>query len=147
MTDEQTPAEYASEIEASRGRFLAFVQQCTDADWHAVPVDGDPRQVGVILDHVAHAYEYLTGWIGELAAGHAVEVNSDIVDKLNAEHSADVGSVTPASVTGHLRSSGDTLIAPASGLDPGQVELGDGQGRRFANRLDRRTGRWARRRG
>jgi hypothetical protein len=132
MTDEQTPTECASEIEASRGRLLAFATQCTDADWHAVPIEGDPRCVGVILDHVAHAYEYLTGWIGELVAGQAVEVDSDVVDKLNAEHSADVGTVTHDSVAIHLRSSGDTLIALVSGLEPAQLELGDGQVRRFA---------------
>lgn len=132
MTDEQTPIECAAEIDASRGRFLAFAAQCTDADWHAAPIDGDPREVGVICDHVAHAYEYLTGWIGELTTGLTVEVNPDVVDKLNSEHSADVGPVTPASVTNHLQSSGDALIALVGGLEPDQLDLADGQVRRFA---------------
>jgi hypothetical protein len=132
MTDEFSPAEHAAEIEAARDRFSAFVRQCTDGDWDAASIDGDRRPVGVISDHVAHAYEYLAGWIGELVAGRPVDVNPDIVDALNAEHAADIGSVTPAHVADHLQSSGDALIGLIAGLEPGQLDVGEGRVRRFA---------------
>lgn len=132
MADDLSAAEHADQIDAARQRLLRFTAQCTDADWRAAPVQGDPRPAGVILDHVAHSYEYLAGWIGDLAAGRAVEVNSGIVDELNAGHAADAASVTPAHVAGHLRSSGDALIALVAGLEPGQLEAGDGRLRRLA---------------
>jgi len=132
MTDQLSPAEHAEHIEAARDRFLRFVQQRTDGDWRSAPVDGDPRSVAVICDHVAHSYEYLADWMRELAAGRQVDVNPDIVDQLNAEHAAEAGGVTVAHVTGHLRSSGDELIAFVAALEPGQLHLGDGRMGRFA---------------
>jgi DinB superfamily len=132
MTDDLSPAQHAQAIDDARQRLISFVQRCTDGDWRSAPVDGDPRPIGVIADHVADAYEYLAGYIGDLAAGREVDVNAALIDDLNAQHASDAGSVTPAHVTGHLRSSGDALIALVAGLAPGQLDLGDGQVRRFA---------------
>jgi hypothetical protein len=132
MSDELSPAEHAGEIEAARDRFLALVRQCSGQDWRAAPVDGDPRPVGVIFDHVAHSYEYLAGWVGDLVAETPVDVNPDIVDALNAEHAAGIESVTPDHVTEHLRSSGDVLISLIAGLAPAQLDADGGRVRRFA---------------
>ncbi len=132
MTEEVSPAAHAQAIDAARQRFLRFVQGCTDGEWREAPVDGDPRSVGVIADHVAHAYEYLAGWIGDLTAGQDVEVNAAIVDELNAEHATDASGVTPAHVAGHLRSSGDALIALVASLRPDQLGLGGGRVGRLA---------------
>ncbi|HEX9520577.1 MAG TPA: DinB family protein [Streptosporangiaceae bacterium] len=125
MTEDLSPAAHAQAIADARQRLLTFVQRCTDGDWRAAPVDGDPRPIGVIADHVADAYEYLAGWITNLVAGQPVDVNAEIVDELNAEHAADANAVTPAHVAGHLQSSGDALIALVAGLEPGQLDLDD----------------------
>src|ERR1022692_228340 len=132
MTDDLSPAQHSQAIDDARQRFISFVQRCTDGDWRSAPVDGDPRTVGVIADHVADAFEYLAAFIGDLVAGREVDVNAALIDDLNAQHASDAGSVTPAHVTGHLRSSGDALIALVAGLEPGQLDLGDGQVHRFA---------------
>jgi hypothetical protein len=132
MTDDMTPAAHAQSIDEARQHLISFVQGCSDDDWRSAPVDGDPRPVGVIADHVAHSYEYLAGWVGDLVAGKPVEVTGDIVDDLNAEHAGDAGQVTPGHVVGHLRSSGDAMIALIAGLEPAQLDLGDGRVRRFA---------------
>ncbi len=71
------PAAYAADIDAARDRMIGFVAGCSDEDWRSAPLDGDPRPVGVVVDHVAHAYEYLAGWIGQLVAGEPAEVNSE----------------------------------------------------------------------
>jgi len=55
------PAAYAADIDAARDRMIAFVGSCTEQEWSAAPLDGDPRPVGV-------------------------EVDSDVVDALNARH-------------------------------------------------------------
>src|SRR6185295_16650712 len=91
-----------------------------DTDWRSAPLDGDPRPVGVVVDHVAHAYEYLAGWMRQLVAGQPVDVNNEVVDELNAEHARTAGSVTRAGAAGHLRRSGADLAA------------GDGRVRRLA---------------
>ena len=132
MTEELSPAAYAQAIDDARQRLLRFVQGCTDGEWREAPVGGDPRPAGVIADHVAHAYEYLAGWIADLTAGRAVDVNPEIVDNLNAEHAADAAGVTPAHVAGHLRSAGDELIALVAGLRPEQLDLGEGRVRGLA---------------
>jgi len=132
MTDEMTPADHARSIDEARQRLISFVRQCTDTDWRTAPVDGDPRPVGVIADHVAHSYEYLGGWISDLVAGKPVDVNADIVDDLNAGHAGRAGMLTPAEIVSHLGSSGDVLIALISGLEPAQLDLDGGLVRRFA---------------
>ncbi len=132
MTDEMTPADHARSIDEARQRLISFVRQCTDTDWRAAPVDGDPRPVGVIADHVAHSYEYLGGWISDLVAGKPVDVNAEVVDDLNAGHAGGAGMLTPAEVVGHLGSSGDALIALISGLESAKLDLDGGRVRRFA---------------
>ena len=130
--DAGSPARYAADIDAARERLAAFAAGCSPEQWRAAPLEGDPRPVGVIVDHVAHAYEYLAGWIADLTAGRAVDVNPEIVDNLNAEHAADAAGVTPAHVAGHLRSAGDELIALVAGLRPEQLDLGEGRVRGLA---------------
>jgi DinB superfamily len=132
MKENQRPAHHATSIDEARQRMIRFVRQCTDGDWRAAPIDGDPRPVGVIADHVAHAYEYLAGFIADLVEGKPVELNAGVVDELNAEHAGEASTVTPAHVIGHLRSSGDALISLVAGLEPAQLDLDDGRVRRLA---------------
>jgi hypothetical protein len=132
MTDQKSPAEYAADIDAARQRLLTFAERCTDHNWAASPLDGDPRPVGVVVDHVAHSYEYLTGWMRDLLAGQQVEVNADIVDLHNAQHATRAPRVSQAQAADHLRASGDVLIALVAGLDASQLEAGDGRVARFA---------------
>jgi hypothetical protein len=132
MTEEMTPAEHARSIDDARQRLISFVEQCPEAQWNSTPVDGDPRAVGVIADHVAHAYEYLAGWISDIVAGEPVDVTAEVVDDLNAGHAGEAGELTPAEVVLHLNASGDTLIGLISGLEPAQLEFEGGQVRRFA---------------
>jgi len=132
MTDEMTPADHARSIDDARQRLISFVEQCADSDWRSAPVDGDRRPVGVIADHVAHAYEYLGGWIGDLAAGLPVDVSAEVVDDLNAGHAGKAGALTPGEVADHLRASGDALITLVAGLELAQLDLGEGQVRRLA---------------
>jgi hypothetical protein len=134
MTDNLSPADHAENIDAARQRLTEFVQGCTEAQWASSPVDGDPRPVGVIADHVANAYEYLAGWIKEILEGGSPHVDGDVVDGLNADHASTdaVPTPTPAQVTEHLKASGDALISLVNGLDAAQLELGDGRVARFA---------------
>ncbi len=132
MTDERSPAEHAAQIDAARQRLLTFVQQCTDDDWSAAPLDGDPRPVGVVLDHVAHSYEYMAGWMRDILDGQQVDVNADTVDMHNAQHAAQAAQVSRARAADHLRVSGDEIIGLVAGLDAAQLDAGDGRIRRFA---------------
>jgi hypothetical protein len=132
MTEDLNAPGLAYDIDDARQRLIGFVQGCADGDWHAAPLDGDPRPVGVIADHVADAYEYLARFITALVAGNPVDVNAGLVDDLNAQHAGGAGSVTAAHVVGHLRSSGDELITLVSRLQPEQLDLGDGLVRRLA---------------
>jgi DinB superfamily len=133
MTDERPPAELAKAIDDARQRLIGFADSCTAEHWQATPVDGDPRPVGLIADHVANAYEYLAGWIGDLLAGKPVAVDAEVVDGLNADHAGVAGPVTAADVVAHLQASGDAIISLVGSLQAEQLELGSGQVRRFAH--------------
>jgi hypothetical protein len=130
--DTRSPAELAADIDAARERLAGFVGSCTDADWRSAPLDGDPRPVGLVVDHVADAYEYLARWIRQLVAGQPVDVNNEVVDALNAEHARTAGPVTRAETAGHLRRSGADIAALVAGLSAADLAAGDGRVRRFA---------------
>ena len=130
--DVRSPAELAVDIDAARERLIGFVDGCTDAQWRSAPLDGDPRPVGVVVDHVAHAYEYLAGWIRQLVAGQPVEVDGGVVDTLNAQHARAAASVSRAEAASHLRRSGAGISALVAGLSPGDLKAGDGRVERLA---------------
>jgi DinB superfamily len=132
MQNETSPAELAAGIDAARERLIGFVDGCTDAQWRSAPLEGDPRPVGVVVDHVAHAYEYLAGWIRQVVAGQPVEVNGEVVDALNAEHARAAASVTRAEATGHLRRSGTAISALVANLSIADLAAGDGRVQRLA---------------
>lgn len=134
MTDLDSPAEHAAQIAAARDRLLAFVATCTDDDWHAAPLrdQGDARSAGVIVDHVADAYEYLGKWIKVIVAGERPVFNSELVDALNAVHAASAGALTQPDAMQHLQTSGDVLIAMISDLTVTDLDAGDGRVRRLA---------------
>jgi hypothetical protein len=127
-----SPAEYAAQIDAARERMVRFVSGCTDEQWRAAPLDGDPRPVAVVVDHVAHAYEYLAEWIRQIVAGQRVDVNSDAVDALNERHAQAAAAVTKAQAAGHLRRSGAAISGLVAGLHAADLEAGDGRVRRLA---------------
>jgi DinB superfamily len=132
MTDPQSPAELAVAIDAARQRLIGFAGACSADDWRSAPLDGDPRPVGVVVDHVAHSYEYLGGWMREIVAGRLVTVGPDIVDAYNAAHAEAAGQVSQAEAVGHLHRSGDELIEFVAGLAPADLDAGDGRTRRLA---------------
>jgi hypothetical protein len=130
--DARSPAQYASDIDAARERLVTFVSGCTDEQWKAAPLDGDPRPVGVVVDHVAHSYEYLAGWMRQVLVGEAVAVDGDVVDALNAEHAARAAAVTPAEAIEHLRRSGAAMSRLVVGCTAGELQAGEGRVERFA---------------
>jgi hypothetical protein len=132
MTDVRNAAEYAAAIAGARQRLIGFADGCSEEDWSISPLAGDPRPVCVVVDHVAHSYEYIADWLRQILAGQVVEVNSDIVDGLNAVHAAEAGQRSRADVIGHLGRSGDALIALVAGLNPAQLDADEGRIRRFA---------------
>lgn len=126
--------ELAHEVAATRQRLIEFVARCPADRWDACPLaEGDPRSVGVIVDHVADAYEYIGAWIGGLARGEAVEVSPALVDELNARHAATVTAPARDAVIEHLRRSGDAIVALVGSLAPEQLSVGDGRIARLAH--------------
>jgi hypothetical protein len=110
---------------------IAFVNGCSDKEWRTAPLNGDPRPVAVEVDHVAHAYEYLAAWMRQIVAGQRVEVNSDAVDALNAQHARDAVAVSKVEATEHLRRSGVAISLLVAGLSAADLAA-DGRVRRLA---------------
>src|ERR1022692_4233583 len=117
MTEPQSPADLAAAIDAARGRLIGFADSCAAGNWQAAPLPGDPRPVGVVVDHVAHSYEYLSGWLRDVQSGTPPAVSSGIVDELNAAHAA-AGLCSQADAVARLR--------------PDDLDANGGLGRRLA---------------
>ena len=133
MADEaRDPAAYAADIDAAQERMIAFVGSCTEQEWRAAPLDGDPRPVAVVVDHVADAYDYLAGWMRQIVAGQQVDVNSDLVDALNARHALAASTITRADATDHLQRSGTAISGLVAGLSAADLAAGDGRVQRLA---------------
>jgi hypothetical protein len=130
--DARSPADYAAEIDQARERLVAFADGCSDEQWRAAPLDGDPRPVGVVVDHVAHAYEYLAGWMREILDGQTATVSSEVVDALNAEHAARAAAVTRAEAVEHLRRSGAAIGRLVAGCSAEDLQAGEGRVERLA---------------
>jgi hypothetical protein len=126
------PAHYVADIDDARDRLIAFVESCTAGQWNAAPLDGDPRPVGVVADHVAHAYEYLAGWMREILRGETVTVTSDAVDALNAWHAATAMAVTRTEAVEHLRRAGAAISALVAGCTAEDLQADDGRVERLA---------------
>jgi DinB superfamily len=130
--DARDPAAYAAEIDAARERMIAFVGHCSEQEWRAAPLEGDPRPVAVVVDHVADAYDYLAGWIRQIVVGQQVEVNSEVVDALNARHALAAATITRADATDHLVRSGTAISGLVAGLSAADLAAGDGRVQRLA---------------
>jgi hypothetical protein len=126
------PGRYAAEIGAARDRLIGFVRGCTEEQWRSAPLDGDPRPVTVVVDHVADAYEYLAGWLRDLVAGRPAMVNSDVIDALNARHAAAATGVSRAAAVQHLERSGAAMCELVAGLSAADLAAGGGRAERFA---------------
>jgi hypothetical protein len=94
--------------------------------------EGDPRPVGVIVDHVADAYEYLATWIRGLLDGESVDATEEVVDELNARHWVAARNMTRRQAVEHLQRRGDMLVALIGSLRPESLDLDGRRVRRFA---------------
>jgi DinB superfamily len=134
MTDATTPAELAEAIAAARDRLLTFASACTDDRWHAQPLaaQGDPRPVGVIVDHVADAYDYIGAFLREILAGQDPRIDPELIGQMNAEHAAAAGHLTQAGAMEHLTRSGDELVALVAVMSEADLDSAGGRVRRLA---------------
>ena len=128
------PRDKAQKIAQARERLVAFAEGCSEDQWRSSPLgESDPRSVSVIVDHVADAYDYIAGWLRSMVDGETIEVDTDIVDELNAKHASNSSGVDRGEVIAHLQSSGDALIGFIEELAPDDLAIGDGLVERFAD--------------
>ena len=134
MSDSPSPAEAADAIAAARDRLVAFARERSAAEWTACPLadSGDPRSVGVLVDHVGHAYEYLTSFIRAIVGGEPPAIDGRVIDELNAEHAEARAAVDVEAATARLLVSGDEIVELVRSLTAGDMELVDGRVRRLA---------------
>jgi hypothetical protein len=127
------PAEIAAAIADARQKLAGFASECSEEQWSSSPLgEEDPRPVCVIVDHVADAYDYIRGWLEAMLNGENLEITSEDVDHLNAQH-ASIADVHPrAEVIEHLDRSGDQLIELISNLRPDQLAIENGRLERLA---------------
>jgi len=131
---DESPEVIAAALLTVRDRLVGFVERCDAGQWAARPLagQGDERPTCVIADHVADAYRYIGEWIPQIVAGGSVEVDSRVVDALNAQHAERAQGVAREEVVQHLRSEGDDFAALVRSLSDQDLALGEGRVGRLA---------------
>lgn len=129
-----TGTELALAITAARDRLVLFATQCPPDAWDVAVLGstGDPRPLGVVVDHVGHAYEYLARFIADIVAGESPAIDAGLIDAINAEHATASAATTRRSAVERLARSGDELAALVGGLSDDQLDLMEGRVRRLA---------------
>ncbi len=132
MTEGRSGSDLADEVVRARNALVRVAQRCSETVWNATPFPADPRTVGVVIDHVAHAYTYLGRWVSELLDGGRVNVDAGIVDALNEQHAQSRAGVTRGEAIDQLFASGDAFAELIRPLEDDDLELAGGRVRRFA---------------
>jgi len=82
----------ADRIEEGAQALASFVEGLTDEEWKTV-APNDQRSVGVLVHHVASAYQVEVDLTRGLASGNPiVGVTWEMIDQMNAKHAQDQSS-------------------------------------------------------
>lgn len=136
MSEELAGSALADELREARQRLLETVQSCDAEQWRAAPIDdGDPRSVGVLIDHVADSYEYILRWMRQIVDGEIPEVSPAVVDGLNAQHARVARDRQPDEVSGRLQRLGDDAVNFLAARSDEDLLLQGGRVRRLAGIL------------
>ena len=82
----------ADRIEEGAQALASFVEGFTDEGWKTI-IPNDQRSVGVLVHHVASAYQVEVDLTRGLASGNPiVGVTGEMIDQINAEHAQDQSS-------------------------------------------------------
>lgn len=104
-------------------RALADAAEGFSADEWATESAAEGRSVGVLVHHVAAAYEAEAGLIGALTGGQDVSgVTWAAIDRMNAEHARATAGGTKAEALDLLRRNSAAAAALVRGLDDAQLD-------------------------
>jgi hypothetical protein len=132
VADLRDPSAYAAAIEKTRDDFIEVARRCPDGAWREPLSDEDPRSVGVVVDHVADAYDYIGSFITRLQAGEAIQVDAEVIHGLNAAHAGRAAAVSRDEAVDHLGQQGDALVQLVAGLSDDDLAANDGRMARLA---------------
>ena len=112
----------AGRVEQGARQLAAFVDGLSDAQWRMVcPEDGRP--VGVLVHHVASAYQVEIDLVRKLASGEAITgVTWAMVDQMNAAHGKDQAHVTKAAALELLRRQSGMAASAIRALSDEQLD-------------------------
>ena len=98
MTKKNARAEaLAARIEQGAAELAAFAEGLSESEWRKPCNDRDRRTLGVLVHHVGTMYPIEVEAAKAIASGKSVDdVSWEVVAGINAKHSAEHGSVTPA---------------------------------------------------
>jgi DinB superfamily len=100
---------------------IAFARSCPEVEW-AVSVPGEEWSVGVVLHHIAEGHGQSARWLRAMSGGQAVTETAADIDRANAAHAVQAGSVGPAETIALLTERGAQLEALLRRLDDDQLD-------------------------
>jgi hypothetical protein len=112
----------AQRLAAANDELVALVEQLTDLQWRAVTA-AEHWPIGVVADHVAHAYPSLGQTVATIAAGGLVETTWALLDEANARHAAAFGDRGKTETLSALRRNGAQLVALLRDLSDTQLAV------------------------
>lgn len=114
-------AALADDFRAANADAIAFARRCREDEW-AVSVPGEDWSVGVVLHHIAEGHGQSARWLRAMCSGQGVTDSAADIDRANAAHAEQAGSVGPAETIALLSERGAELEALLRLLDDDQLD-------------------------
>ncbi len=112
----QRATELAERFASFNSEVIAFVENCSDADWRKVCSD-EQWTVGVAARHIAAGHYSALDFVKMIVAGETLpNLSMDAMDQMNAQHAEEHAHCTKTEVLDLLHENGSAFASYVAGL-------------------------------
>jgi hypothetical protein len=111
----------ADDFAAANAEAIAFARSCRADEW-ATTVPGENWSVGVVLHHIAEGHGQATRWLRAMSSGQGVPESAADIDRANAAHAVEAGSIGAVETLALLEARGAELETVLRQLDDAQLD-------------------------
>lgn len=114
--------ELAERLKAFNTEMIAFVEKCSDEEWHKV-CSGEEWPVGIVARHVAKGHYGAFNLAKMIVAGEKLpDITKEAIDQGNAKHAEEHTDCTKKEVLDFLHQNGSTVADFLSGLEDSDLD-------------------------
>jgi uncharacterized damage-inducible protein DinB len=112
----------AEQFEQTNLGVIAVVEQCSDAQWHAICPD-EGWSVAVTANHIGWAHGVILGWVQSIAAGQGMPaITMEQINEVNHQRTEQLAGCTKAETLELIRAGGVEAAAAVRGLTDEELD-------------------------